>query len=140
MDPELYRDRRRESSPADLGPLFGQAPDAPTASTPRERPSGRALGEEGKRRSAATHRALIDRLVPIARELARHAGSDGITVSALESEAGARRIDLGESPDWLGAVMQAAQLVSTGQYRRSVIPKKHGNLQRVWLHPEFAHS
>lgn len=138
MDPELYRGRRGPTQPASLGPLFEE--QDPPAPAPRSAPSGRALGEAGKRRSAAAHRELIDRLVPIARELARQAGSGGITVSALEREAGARRIALGDSPDWLGAVMQAAALVATGQYRRSLIPKKHGNLQRVWLHPEFAHA
>ena len=43
-------------------------------------------------------------------------------------------------PSAIGAVMQQAGLRATGIFRRSVIPKSHGNLNQVWVadYPEAA--
>lgn len=78
----------------------------------------------------------IDRLVPIARELAAKAGAQGITVSDVRIVAEARGLLTGEERgrrlSYLGKVMEAAGLAKTGDFRRSDIPRSHGNLHAVW--------
>lgn len=88
--------------------------------------------------STADHRALIEQLVPVAQELAR-VRPEGITVSELRHEAVRRQILPASAPgralSFLGAVMRAAKLIATNQWRRSDIPKSHGNAHRVWVRP-----
>lgn len=83
----------------------------------------------------------IERLVPLAKELARTAGADGVTVANLRSIAVARGILTGEERgrrlSYLGKVMQRAELVPTGEYRRSHIGRSHGNLHAVYVLPAF---
>jgi hypothetical protein len=43
----------------------------------------------------------------------------------------------GRTLSWLSKVPAAAGLVTTGNYRRSDVPKAHGNLNAVWVLPEF---
>ena len=83
----------------------------------------------------------IQRLIPLAIELARVAGPDGVTVANVRSIAVARGILTGEEKgrrlSYLGKVLQRAGLVSTGEYRRSHIGRSHGNLHAVYVLPEF---
>lgn len=84
----------------------------------------------------------IERLVPLAQELAQKAGKHGVTVSNLRFAAIKDGLLTGEEQgrrlSFLGKVMHAAGLVSTGQYRRSDIAKSHGNIQLIWTLAEFA--
>lgn len=89
------------------------------------------------------HRARdVERLVPLAKELARRAGRSGITVSDLRITAVQRGLltgaEEGKRLAYLGSVMPAAGLVTTGHYRRSDVAKSHGNLHSVWVHPDYA--
>lgn len=90
----------------------------------------------------AQRKADIERLVPLAQELARKAGRHGVTVSNLRFAAIKDGLLTGEEQgrrlSFLGKVMHAAGLVSTGQYRRSDIAKSHGNIQLIWTVPAFA--
>lgn len=83
----------------------------------------------------------IERLVPIARELAARAGRHGICVADVRLAAVQRGYLTGEERgrrlSFLGAVMRKAGLVQTGDYRRSVIDRSHGNLHAVWVLEEF---
>ena len=79
----------------------------------------------------------IERLVPIAQELARIAGPHGITIANVRHAAEARGLltgaERGRRLSFLGAVMKAAGLVATEDYRRSDIPRSNGNLHRIWI-------
>lgn len=83
-----------------------------------------------------------ERLQALAVELAQKAGRNGVCVSDLRIAAVNRGLLTGEERgrrlSFLGAVMRKAGLVSTGQYRRSDIPKAHGNLGLIWVAPEYA--
>lgn len=78
----------------------------------------------------------VERLVPVARELATSAGADGVTVGDLRTAAVARGLLTGEERGkrlaFLGGVMRAAGLVRSEEYRRSSIDRSHGNLHVVW--------
>lgn len=81
--------------------------------------------------------AGIERLVPLAIELALFAAERGITICELRQEAERRQLltgaEQGRSLSYLGAVMRAAGLIGQpGTFRRSTLPQSHGNLQRVW--------
>lgn len=97
-------------------------------------------GRTALARAEATHAAAIAALVPLARQLARNAGTMGITVSDLRMVAA----DLGLLPtlgrgralSFLGAVMERAGLVPTGKYRRSAVEQSHGNLHAVFRAPD----
>ena len=84
----------------------------------------------------------LDRLVPLARELAERAKGDGITVANVRVAAVQRGLLTGEEQNrklsYLGGLMKRAGLVSTGQYRRSGIGRSHGNLNQVWVDRRFA--
>jgi hypothetical protein len=79
----------------------------------------------------------IERLIPLARELAQKAGPHGITVSNLRLAAVSRGLLTGEETgrrlSFLGAVMRRAALINTGQWRRSDIGRSHGNLNAIWI-------
>jgi hypothetical protein len=98
----------------------------------------------GQQRSAARHAAEIAALAPIARELAVKAGPLGI-IAADVRLAGVQRgiltgTETGRELSYLPAVMRAAGLVSTGQYRKSQIPKAHANPNLVHVAPEYARA
>jgi len=92
------------------------------------------LGLELLSRTAARHAGLLDRLTPLARELA--AQPHGATIADVREMAMARGLltghEQGRSLSCLGALMQRAGLVATPHYRRSMIRQAHGNLGRVW--------
>jgi hypothetical protein len=78
----------------------------------------------------------VERLAPLARELARAAGAEGITVADLRFAATRSGLltgaEVGRRLSFLGNVMRAAGLRSTGEFRRSPIPGSNGNLHAVW--------
>lgn len=79
-------------------------------------------------------RRLIARLTPLAKELSER--SAVIAVDDLRIVAVQRGIltggETGRTLSFLPAVFQAAGLEPTGQYRRSSIPRSHGNLCATW--------
>ena len=87
------------------------------------------------RLTAGKHEAAIRALVPLAQELARKAGLHGVTVCDLRVTATQRGLlgaSTGRQFSFLGAVMRAAGLRATDQWRRSILEASNGNLQRVW--------
>lgn len=96
------------------------------------------LGFMALDQTARKHAVDIARLVPLARELAARAGSDGVTVSDLRitaTQQGLLGASSGRGLSYLGAIFRAAGLVPTDRYRRSDVPQAHGNLGRVWCLP-----
>ena len=96
------------------------------------------LGLAGLNRTARKHAADIAALVPLARELAARAGAGGVTVSDLRIVATQRGLlgaSRGRGFSYLGAVMRAAGLRRTNQWRRSIISPSHGNPHRVFVAP-----
>ena len=81
----------------------------------------------------------VERLVPLARELAKKAGRDGVIIADLRIVAVQRGIltgaETGRALSYLASVMKRAGLVATKEFRRSHIDKSHGNLHRVWSLP-----
>lgn len=102
------------------------------------------LGKRGLAKACADSaaKAAIEKLVPLAQELAEKAGPSGITVSDLRIVGAQRNLlpnkGAGRSLSFLGKVLSAAGLQATTEYRRSVIPETHGNLNRVHVHRDFA--
>ena len=96
------------------------------------------------RRVPSHRREAIDRLIPLALELARKAGPDGITVADLRLYAVQRGIlsgqETGRQLSYLGAVLTLAGLAKSERFRRSVIEQSHGNLHRVWVAPEYGEA
>ena len=84
----------------------------------------------------------IERLAPIARELADRAGEHGIIFADVRIVAVQRGYLTGEEQgrklSFGAAVMRAAGLVPTAEHRRSHVPKSHGNLQVVWRSPAYS--
>jgi hypothetical protein len=82
------------------------------------------------------HSFEIQRLRPLVLELAEKAGASGITVSDVRLYAVHRNLltgsERGRALSWMGALMKAAGLVPTDQYRRSEIGRSHGNLHRIY--------
>jgi hypothetical protein len=121
-------------------PMFADAPVAP----PRHEGTRSAtqVGLEARDATAAKNARNIERLVPLARELAEKVGAVGITVSDLRIVAVQRGIltgqETGRQLSYLGAVMPQAGLESTAEFRRSAVVRTHGNLGRVWRAPECA--
>lgn len=104
---------------------------------------GLQLGFEALELAAAKaeRKALIEKLVPIAQELAQRAGDNGITVANLRHAAQRYGI-LPRSGDeralsFLGAVMRKAKLIATKHFRRSDVTCSHGNAHRVWVAQGF---
>lgn len=92
---------------------------------------------------AAPVREQLERnLILMARELARKAGQDGVTMADVRIYAEQRGIltghEAGRSLSWLSSIPKKAGLRATGKLRPSTRPKAHGNYQRVWTLPEFA--
>lgn len=88
--------------------------------------------------SAHPHRrAEIERLIPLARELAEKAGPDGVTIADLRLYAVQRGIltgrETGRQLSYLGAVLRCAGLAKTALWRRSHIERSHGNPHRVFV-------
>jgi len=81
----------------------------------------------------------IERLVPVAIELATKAGRHGVTIADLRITAVNRGLLTGEERgrrlSFLGVVMKKAGLRSTNEFRRSSIEKSHGNPHIVWVLP-----
>lgn len=104
---------------------------------PKRPPAAPKPGKATLAATAARHARDIERLIPLALELA--AKAECITVSNLRIAAVQRGLLTGEEEgrrlSFLGAVMQAAGLERTGQYRRSGVPKSHGNLLAEWRLP-----
>lgn len=86
----------------------------------------------------------LERLVPLARDLAEKAGREGVTVENVRRAAVSRGLLTGEEQgralSYLGGLMKRAGLVSTGQYRRSGIGKAHGNLNMVWVDKRWTYG
>jgi hypothetical protein len=84
----------------------------------------------------------IERMAPIAKELAEKAGPRGVIFADVRIVAVQRGLLTGEEAgrtlSYGPAVMKAAGLAGTGQYERSHIPKSHGNLQQRWVLPKYA--
>lgn len=110
--------------------LFDAPPPSPAA--PRPRLSGLERAERGKARAAGAAAHILAVLEPIARELARARAPEPITVDDVIAEAEQRRIELGDCPDHLGALMKRAGLRATGERVRSERPEKHGNWRMCW--------
>lgn len=104
--------------------------------------SGAQIELRWDRRVPAHRREAIDRLIPLAQELARKAGADGVTVADLRLYAVQRGIltgqETGRQLSYLGAVLTLAGLAKSERFRRSVIEQSHGNLHRVFVAPEYA--
>jgi len=95
-------------------------------------PTARTLGQEAIDRAAKAHPAEFKRCVQLAKDLAKKDTSNrGITVEMVRRAAGLLT-STGRDLAFLGAVMKAAGLQPTGQYRRSELPESHGNLHRIW--------
>lgn len=92
----------------------------------------------GLEATAAKHRADLERLAPLAVELALKAGRSGVTVADCRIVALQRGLltggERGRALAYLGKLCETAGLVPTTEYRRSIIEKSNGNLQRVWRH------
>lgn len=86
----------------------------------------------------------FERLTRLAAELGLKAGRHGCTVSDLRIAAVNRGILVGDESAArmkqlnLGAVMRAAGLCATKQYRRSDVGRAKRNLNVVWTIQEFA--
>lgn len=94
-------------------------------------------GLRAARKASARNAAMIERLVPIAQQLAGKAGMYGITVSDIRLAAYQRGLlngtECGRDLSYLGSVPAAAGLVNTGQTRRSILRVTHGIRQTVWV-------
>lgn len=86
----------------------------------------------------------IERLIPLARQLAAAAGTNGITVANLRIAAVNASIltgqESGKRLSYLGVVMKKAGLVPIAEYRRSHIDRSHGNLHRVFVASEYSND
>lgn len=85
--------------------------------------------------TASKNAELLDRLKPIARQLAERS-PNGITVSDVRKAAERAGLLNGKETKeelcCLGAVMKGAGLKATGQMRRSHLESTHGRHQLVW--------
>lgn len=140
VDAQRARERAQRAEDATEGlALFAGGPVEPPR--PRAPLTSLQRGLAALHETAAKHADGIQRLAPLARELADAAGPDGITVSDLRVAAVARRLltgqERGRELSWLGAVMTRAGLVRTDDYRRSDVERSHGNLHRVFVAQEY---
>lgn len=96
--------------------------------------------------STGRRTALMADLVILARALAGKAGPTGITISDVRLAADRTGVlplaGDGSDLSFLGAVMRAAALAKTNQWRRAdpKLTQSHGNNHRVHVLPEFVHS
>ena len=101
------------------------------------------LGLDAMEKAAAKRERqdAIERLVPLAQELAQMAGDNGITVANLRHAARHRGLRLPGGDDralsFLGVVMRRAKLIATKHFRRSDVTGSHGNAHRVWVAQGF---
>jgi len=123
------------TAPADQLPLFqGDRPYQPPGAR-----TGKAeeLGKAGLQRTAGRNDRLLERLAPIAVELARGAAWRGVTVTDVRKEGIRRGILTGhEKPGTmsaLGALMRRAGLIASGERRKSDLDCTHGRPQVVWV-------
>lgn len=135
-DPEFAR--HREAQADDLPLFMRDAPLPPAAPvTPPRATASIEAGRAALTATASKHQADIERLRPLALELARKAPE--ITVSDLRLYAVQRGLltgqENGRELSWLGAVMAAAGLEPTGSWVRSKILKSHGNLHQTYRLP-----
>jgi hypothetical protein len=88
----------------------------------------------------AERQRLLEKLVPLAQELAQRAGRAGITVANLRHAAarigllprkGKKQRDL----SFLGAVLRKAKLIGTDHWRRSDVSGSHGNPHKIYVAP-----
>jgi hypothetical protein len=140
---ETEQSRVRQSGASDFGPLFSRVADA-TPETPHQ------TADQQRERFVARQ---VERLIPVALELARKAGRSGVTIADVRITAVNRGILTGQEGaphpgtgklmkprelSYLGSVMRSAGLVATEEYRRSVVPGSNGNAHKVWLAKEYA--
>lgn len=94
------------------------------------------LGLEALDATASRHAREIAQLVPLAKKLAMACGSEGVIISDLRDAAVLAGLltghERGKQLSFLGAVMRAAGLMATNEFRRSKILASHGNPHRVW--------
>lgn len=98
------------------------------------------LGLAARDRAASKHAQEIEALIPLAVELAQKAGEPGVTVADLRLLADQRGLlpeSKGRRLSYLGVVLERAGLHPAG-YRRSHLPKSHGNIHVRWVLPEYA--
>lgn len=100
-----------------------------------------AAKTEGRARAARGHEPDIQRLIPLAQEVARRAGVHGVTVGDIRLVAQRQGLltqaNVGRGLSWLTALPKRAGLVATGHRRLSPLPKSR-NDHMVYTLPEFA--
>jgi len=93
------------------------------------------------KRQQVANLKTIQKLAKLAEELAACAGHQGIIMSDVRLEAFKRNIlngsEQGRDLSYLSAVPMYAGLRKAPSYRRSALAVSHGNLQRVWIHPDY---
>ena len=91
--------------------------------------------------------SLEDALAEVALSLAARAGGAGVTAADVRLRAahlGMLPPNPGTQRAWsflaplFRRLVAAGELVPTGRYRRSPIPKSHGNRHQVYVLPEYA--
>lgn len=84
---------------------------------------------------------VVQKLTALADSLARDARGVGITVSDIRKEAFRKGLirgtERGRNLSFLGSIPLFAGLLKTGRYVRSDLNVTHGNLQMVWVHPDY---
>lgn len=95
-----------------------------------------AIGMEALARTTAVNAETLIALIPVAKDVARAAFPEGITMTEVRAEAVKRGIlsgkETGHELSFLGSLGKAAGLVNTGAYRRSPLDVTHGKIQVVW--------
>jgi hypothetical protein len=128
-DPELVRPPTREEQL--IGTMFERPPGV------LEKPPGIEVGLAALAQTSAKNAAMLERLVPVAQELASEHRADGITVADVRKEAVGRGILTGYEEKselcYLGSLMKQAGLHSRGTTRRSTLTAGHGKIQVVWF-------
>jgi hypothetical protein len=126
-----------------LSPIIGPSTMSRTATSRSELQLGLdALNASADR---TERQRLIEKLIPIAHELAQRAGKSGITVANLRHYAARngllpRRGKEQRDLSFLGTVMRKAKLINTLQRRRSDVVGSHGNLHVVYVAPGFTYD
>lgn len=88
---------------------------------------------QARDRTARRHSRQVERLIPLAQELALKAGAFGVTWGDIRLVAEQRGLLLpGPPPHWGGAVPRAAGLVSTGR-RRLCVQSRTRNDQVIYV-------
>jgi hypothetical protein len=139
VKPVSWLDLEAFEQPAGRMPLPERT--APVPRRAREAPT--PVTEPSYTADTAARKRLIDQMVPIARSLAMRARTAGIIVADIRKAAAERNIitsaERDRSLSFIWQVPGAAGLVAKGsERRRSDIGISHGNLQQVWVLPEFA--